>query len=72
MVRVKNTGTSPRSFWVGLSFAGPGAYAWPVGWFDIRPMETELLTPGKEEVLTFTFKIRDTLPAGTYLAYAAV
>gem|GEM_PF-1069092 len=71
-VRVRNTGTTTRSFWVGLSFAGPGAYDWPVGWFDIRPMKTDILTPDEEEVLTFTFKIRDTLPAGAYLAYAAV
>lgn len=71
-VRVKNIGTSTRSFWVGLSFAGPGSYEWPIGWFDILPMETVTLEPNEEDLLIFTFKIWETLPEGAYLAYAAV
>ena len=38
-VRVENTGTTTRKFWVGLSFAPQNVLLndWPVGWYDVYP-----------------------------------
>ncbi len=76
-VRVRN-GSSSGSYWVGLSFAehwvdvneNPGP--WPDGWYDVRPQQTDVLSPGETQDLFFQFKIPPTLPAGTYTARTAV
>ena len=77
-VRVKNTGTTTRSFWVGLSFAEqwvdvnetPGP--WPEGWYDVRPKQTASLPPQGWEDVQFDFIIPPTSAPGTYTARAAV
>ncbi len=71
-VRVKNTGGSTRSFWVGLSFAEPGADEWPEGWYDIPPIETAVLSSGSEQTLQFDFEILWWLIPGNYVAVTAV
>jgi hypothetical protein len=71
-VRVKNTGSSTRSFWVGLSFAEPDAGEWPDGWYDIPPIETNILGPGAEQTITFNFDILWWLTPGNYTAVTAV
>jgi len=76
-VRVSNSGTTSKSFWVGLSFAEPWAIdeipdPWPDGWYDIRPQVTNLLNPGDVQDIVFQFKIPPTLPAETYTARTAI
>ena len=77
-VRVKNTGTTTRKFWVGLSFAEelvnvdetPGP--WPEGWYDVRPQQTASLSPQEWEDIQFDFIIPPTSPKGTYTARTAI
>jgi len=73
-VRVKNTGTTTRSFWIGLSFAHETATnaGWPYGWYDIYPIQTNPLQPNEEQLITFDFTIPETLQAGQYYATAAI
>ncbi len=73
-VRVKNTGNTTRSFWVGLSFAHESASnaGWPYGWYDIYPIQTDSLQPNEEQLVTFEFTIPETLQAGQYYAAAAI
>lgn len=77
-VRVKNTGTTTRKFWVGLSFAEewvdvdetPGP--WPEGWYDVRPQQTDSLSSQDWEDVQFVFIIPPTSPSGIYTARAAI
>lgn len=71
-VRVKNTGTTTRRFWVGLSFAEPDSGVWPDGWFDVQPLETLELNPGESQTVTFNFEIPEWLDPGLYTADTAV
>jgi len=73
-VRLKNTGTNARSFWVGLSFTHEDTplESWPVGWFDVFPQETSTLSPGEEENLIFSFDIPYWMPPGQIEADVAV
>ena len=73
-VRVKNTGTTTRSFWVGLSFAHESAtwVGWPSKWYDIKPLQTSILQPNAEEDITFSFLISDNLWPGQYYAVSKI
>ena len=73
-VRVRNTGSTRRSFWVGLSFAHSTATGdgWPVGWYDIQPIQTGILDPGDEEEVTLPVAIAETFRAGQYYAVSCV
>ena len=73
-VRVKNTGTSTRSYWIGLSFAEPGATleGWPDGWYDIPPIESNVLSPNSEQTVVFNIPIWWWLVPGAYTAVTAV
>ncbi len=78
-VTIKNTGTNARSFWVGLSFAGPQTDIahWPKGWLDVPPQRVPEagkpdLAPDKTATVTFRFHTNALLPEGQYTAYAAV
>lgn len=73
-VCVRNTGTSTRRFWVGLSFGHESTTLsdWPRGWYDIRPIESATLAPGNEQTITFSFRIRETLREGNYNARTAI
>jgi len=77
-VKIKNIGSTRRTFWVGLSFAEdwvdleetPGP--WPDGWYDIRPKESKLLNPEESTIVEFDFNIPSTLPSGTHRARTAI
>ena len=71
-VTIKNTGTTSRSFWVGLSFSEPSAGEWPNGWYDIPPIQTNMLSPGAEQTVTFSMDILWWLAPGAYTAVTAV
>jgi len=71
-VRVKNTGTTTRSFWVGLSFAEPDAGTWPDGWYDVPPIETKTLSPEEAQDITFEFELHWWMSPGDYTAVSAV
>ena len=71
-VRVRNIGSTTRRFWVGLSFAAPGAAEWPDGWLDLPPIESALLAPNQEDLITFTFDVLSWLPPGSYGATTAI
>lgn len=73
-VRVKNTGNTTRSFWVGLSFAHSTATgaSWPEGWYDIQPIKTSILSPGQEEGVSFPIAVAATWRAGQYYAVSRI
>lgn len=78
-VTIKNTGTSARKFWVGLSLAGPQTEIdnWPAGWLDIAPQQVPLagepnLACDGTATVTFRFTLNEWLPDGQYTAYVAV
>ena len=73
-VTIKNTGSTARSFWVGLSFAHETATNadWPVAWFDIKPLQSSILNPGEEQIITFEVTIAPNLRPGQYYVVAAV
>jgi hypothetical protein len=76
-VRVKNTGTTTRSFWVGLSFADEVTFdlpydTWPIGWYDVMPQQTETLSPGEESTVVFQFEIPLWLVPGLHKAATKV
>jgi len=74
-VTVENTGTTPKNFWIGLSFAHETATgdSWPVGWYDIKPLQSKILSAsGGKETLTFNFQIPVALRGGQYYALAKV
>jgi len=66
-VTVKNTGTSTRSFWVGLSYQKPSG-----DWYNVPPKETRILSPEEEQTLQFEFILPDDAEPGSYNATAAV
>lgn len=72
ILHVKNNTTSPRSFWVGLSFAHVTATStsWPVGYYDIEPLQTAVIDPGQTETVIFTFAPHKNLQPGQYSAIA--
>jgi cysteine-rich repeat protein len=69
-VTIQNTQDTPRSFWVGLSFAHETTTGddWPRGWYDIQPIQSNVLEPGDTQQINFEFKILETLRAGQYYA----
>lgn len=73
-VRVVNTGTTARSFWIGLSFAHESttSAAWPEGWFDVAPKQTTLLQPGQPADIELPFTIPQHMPEGRYYAVGSV
>lgn len=72
-VRVRNNDAVRRTFWVGLSFEGPGAGLWPDGnWYDVPPLPTLGLEPGEAADITFSFSLPAWLPPGAYVAHTAV
>lgn len=72
-VQVKNNTSSARSFWVGLSFAHETATnaMWPVGFYDIQPIQTPTIQPGQTNTVTFTFAPHKNLRPGQYFARAS-
>lgn len=73
IVKVKNTGTASRSFWVGLSFSHQNAAPWPgYGWYDVPPLATPVLQPTAEATIIFNYDIPVWLPSGSYSAHTAV
>jgi len=66
-VTVKNTGTTTRSFWVGLSYQKPDG-----SWLGVPPKQTSTLSPGATQTLTFTYILPTDVPEGYYNARAAV
>lgn len=73
-VKIRNTGTTTRSFWIGLSLAHETATAddWPNGWYDIVPQETKILVPEDEATVTFSFIVPEYWRSGQYYAVAAI
>lgn len=73
-VRIKNTGTKSRSFWVGLSFAHESTTgdAWPTGWYDIKPIESSILQPNQTEEIVFSFIIPITSKKGQFYAVSRI
>ncbi|WP_221033172.1 immunoglobulin domain-containing protein [Actomonas aquatica] len=68
-VNGKNTGNIPARFWIGLSYKEPGAGDWPDGWWDVPPVETEVVEPGAEFQYRFeNIKLPIYLKAGQYQA----
>lgn len=66
-IKVKNAGMTTRSFWVGLSYRKPdGSY------YDITPQQTNTLSPGQEQTLTFQWQLPKDAPTGEYDAITAV
>ncbi len=66
-VTVKNTGTTTRSFWVGLSYQKSDG-----SWLDVPPKQTSTLSPGATQTLTFTYTLPADVPEGYYNARVAV
>nr|WP_321485231.1 choice-of-anchor D domain-containing protein [uncultured Draconibacterium sp.] len=73
-VKIKNTGITTRSFWVGLSFAQEytEAESWPNGWYDIYPQKSKTLYPDEVQEIVFSFKIPLTWDKGQYYATTAI
>ena len=71
-VTIQNTGTTTRTFWVGLSFSGPSSGTWPDGWMDVPPQETGTLSPSDTQTFVFEFEIPGWLPTGQYTAHTAI
>ncbi len=73
-IKIKNTGTTTRSFWVGLSYANNEATNanWPVLWYDVKPKKTNILDPGDEQIMTFNYIIPINFRLGNYYASAAI
>jgi len=66
-VRVRNTGTTTRTFWVGLSYQKPdGSY------YDVPPQQTAMLAPQQEQSVTFRWLLPQDAPSGQYGAVAAI
>jgi hypothetical protein len=72
-VQVKNNTSSARSFWVGLSFAHDTALntGWPVGYYDIQPIQTPTIQPGQTNTVIFSFAPHKNLRPGQYFARAS-
>ena len=70
-VRLENTGTHARSFWVGLSFFSDASEKWPTGWMDVHPVESPVIEPGKAVTLELPLVVPD-FPEGEYGALVAV
>ena len=66
-VTVKNTGTTTRSFWVGLSYRKPDG-----SWYDVPPKQTRTLSPGEITTVTFSYTLPSDAPEGWYDAVTAV
>lgn len=73
-VRIKNTGSTTRSFWVGLSFAHETATGdgWPEGWYDIRPIQSNILAPNEEQQITFQISVAETWRSGQFYAVSRI
>ena len=71
-VEVRNNTASERTFWVGLSFAHETATrtSWPVGYYDIQPLKTEIIPPGGTKAVTFSFAPHRNLQPGNNFARA--
>ncbi|MCD4843414.1 MAG: FG-GAP-like repeat-containing protein [Methanosarcinales archaeon] len=67
LVTVKNTGTSTRPYWVGLSYQKSDGT-----WYDVPPQKTNTLTPNSEQILTFDLTLDSDAPPGTYNASTAI
>jgi parallel beta-helix repeat protein len=59
-VTIKNTGSTTRSFWVGLSYKKQGA----TDWIAILPQQSESLSPGEFGTVQFSWTL--TTELGTY------
>lgn len=66
-ITVKNTGTSTRSFWTGLSYQKPDGT-----WYDVPPKQTNSISPNSQQTLTFDWNLPSNAPSGTYNARTAV
>ena len=73
-VQVKNNTTTARSFWVGFSFAHESATenGYPVGYYDLEPLQTAVIQPGAAQTVTFRFAPHKNLRPGQYFARASV
>lgn len=66
-VVVVNTGTTTRTFWVGLSYQKPdGSY------YDVPPQQTNVLSPHENQLLTFRWNLPQDAPGGQYNAVVAI
>jgi hypothetical protein len=72
-LKIKNTGTDDKIFWVGLSFAHESTTgdAWPEGWHDIAPKKASLKS-GESKTITFTIHIPKTWRSGQYYAVSSI
>jgi hypothetical protein len=68
-VTIQNTGTSTRSFWVGLSYQKPDGT-----WYDVPPSQTSTLSPSQTQTLTVggSWTLPNDAPAGSYGAKTAI
>ncbi len=66
-VIVRNTGTTTRAFWVGLSYHKPDG-----SFYDVPPQQTNTLSPQQDQLLRFIWNLPQDAPAGQYGAFAAV
>jgi len=71
-IQVKNNSSTPRSFWIGLSFAHETATDtnWPIGYYDIEPIQTDEIPSGVTTTKTLTFTLHKNLIPGQYYAIA--
>jgi len=73
-VKIKNTGETTRSFWVGATYVQPG-YSfddWPDGCYDVTPKQSDVISPGETDFVHLYFDIPDGAPIGKYDARIAV
>ena len=66
-VTIENTGTTTRSFWIGLSYRRPDG-----NYYDVPPQQTDTLSPGERQTITFIWFIPDDAPEGLYDAITAI
>jgi len=66
-VTIKNTGTTTRSFWVGLSYQKPSG-----DWYNVPPKKTRILRPEEVQTLQFEYTLPDDAEIGSYNAVAAI
>ena len=73
-VGVRNATNEEKSFWVGLSFGHEYTDLdhWPEGWYDIKPIQTNILAPGDSQEVTFSVIISKTLRTGQYYAISRI
>jgi hypothetical protein len=58
-VTIRNTGTSTRSFWVGITWWDSAG-----GTHDLTPKQSSILAPGDQAIISFNWTIPSSTPSG--------